>query len=106
MFGHKSKKPAPQPRLSVWNAEGEALYDGLLTSLRLTEDMVKALSVQFFDDPEPCEIHRAAVLSRVFMELRETLVPGEAVELSGLDAGSRSYFSAYPGAARVALRIE
>ena len=103
MFGRK-KKAAPQPGLIVWNERGETLYDGRLTDFSMREETIKSLSLQFFNDPEPCEIHRSAVLSRVFMELEEALRSGETVDIDDLEA-MRAYFSAYPDARRVRLTV-
>ena len=103
MFG-KKKKPAHQPNITVWDDGDNALYDGPLTGLRLTDDTVVRLSIHFFNDPEPCEIHRSAVLSRVFTELEEALKSGDAVDIdaSGIPA---AYFAAYPNARRVRLTL-
>lgn len=40
-----------------------------LISVPLREDSVLRLSEEFFGDPEPCMIHRSAVMSRMYMEL-------------------------------------
>ena len=104
MFGRK-KKPAVQLKLTVWDERGEALYDGRLTGLQLRDETVKQLSLHFFNDPEPCEIHRSAVLSRVFAEL-EALLEGGAVAEIGSPGVPDDYFSAYPNARRVRLIVE
>ena len=104
MFGRK-KKPAARLNLTVWNERGEILYDGGLTQLRLQDETVKRLSILFFNDPEPCEIHRSAVLSRVFAELEAALKSGEVVEINSPGV-SDDYFSAYPDARRVRLTAE
>ena len=103
MLGAK-EKAKERINIIVTNAAGNVLYDGRLTGLTLTEEMVKSLSVLFFDDPEPCEIHRSAVLSRVFMEIQEAIGSGEDTELSESDALA-AYFSFYPGVRRVRLYI-
>ncbi len=45
-----------------------------LTSLPLREDVVIQKSIEFFDDPEPCMIHRSAVMKRLYMEIYEFLL--------------------------------
>lgn len=44
-----------------------------VTSLPLRDASVLRLSVAFFNDPEPCMIHRSAVMNRMYMELTEHL---------------------------------
>ena len=101
MFG-KKKKAAAQPQITVWGADGETLYDGRLTGFCLEDATVKALSLRFFNDPEPCQIHRSAVLSRVFAELEAALDEGGDVDIDDTRI-PRDYFSAYPNARRVRL---
>ena len=51
--------------------DGETLYDGLLKDVPLKEEIILKKSVEFFDDPEPCHIHRSAVRVRLISELLE-----------------------------------
>ena len=44
-------------------------YDGLIEALPLCESVIIQKSIQFFDDPEPCYIHRDAVRIRMLAEL-------------------------------------
>ena len=104
MFG-KKKKAVPRPTITIWDDGGNALYDGPLTGLRLTDETTVRLSIHFFNDPEPCEIHRSAVLSRVFTELEEALPANAAVGIDGSGVPA-DYFAAYPNARRVRLAIE
>ena len=104
MFG-KKKKPAPRPTITLWDDGDDPLYDGPLTGLRLTDETVVRLSVHFFNDPEPCEIHRGAVRSRVYTELEEALPAGATVDVAAAGVPA-DYFAAYPNARRVRLAIE
>lgn len=52
-------------------------YDGLLEALPLCESVILQKSIQFFDDPEPCYIHRDAVRIRLLAELEQAFVPSE-----------------------------
>ena len=49
--------------------DNSILYDGLWDNLPLTEEIIIAKSIEFFDDKEPCEIHRSAVQLRLLAEL-------------------------------------
>lgn len=61
--------------------EGNVILEKKLTSLPLREEIIIAKSIEFFNDPEPCMIHRSAVMKRLFMEidsfLNECLHRGE-----------------------------
>ncbi len=104
MFGFR-KKTAARPQITLWGSGGDPLYKGPLTGLRLTDETIVSLSVHFFNDPEPCEIHRSAVLSRVFTEIEAALSVGATVEIA--DAGvPADYFAAYPDARRVRLTVQ
>ena len=50
------------------------LYDGLWDNLPITEEVIIEKSIEFFNDPEPCAIHRGAVQIRLLAEL-DTLTP-------------------------------
>lgn len=52
---------------------GKELYSGPLRDLPLREKIIIEKSIQFFDDPEPCHIHRTAVRIRLLAELDEAL---------------------------------
>lgn len=64
----KSKKTLPILRLY---ANGHLLYDGLLKDVPLKETLILQKSILFFDDPEPCHIHRSAVRVRLTAEIQE-----------------------------------
>lgn len=76
LFQRREKQSAPPvPYLIIRNNRGETLYDGRLDAYSPSDKTVVALSIEFFNDPEPCVIHRSAVLKRVYMELQEFLSP-------------------------------
>lgn len=69
----KNKKKAPAfPRVQLF-AGDRLLYDGNLKDLPLKESVIIEKSIYFFDDPEPCYIHRGAVQARLTEELRREL---------------------------------
>lgn len=92
MFGKKSKQKAAHS-LTLCDQSGAALQTLPLQALQLPEAAVLELSVLYFNDPEPCHIHRAAVHKRAMMELMERCPLGERVPLDGLTALQRRYFS-------------
>lgn len=66
--------------VSFADINGGTLLNSKMTSVPLREDVILRLSVEFFADPEPCMIHRSAVMSRMYMEMLEYF-------LRGLDSG-------------------
>ena len=103
MFGHK-KKVRLKMNITLSDENGAVLYSGPLTQLAIPDELVVALSKEFFNDPTPCEIHRNAVLARAFLSIEEALSAQEAVEIASLDPGVRSLFSAYSSARRALLQ--
>lgn len=101
MFG-KKKAPRAAARIVLFNAFGTELLACPVGEYALPESVVLALSVEYFNDPEPCAIHRGAVHKRAMMELLERCPVGTSLSLSSLEAPIRSYF---PEEAAV-LRIE
>ena len=50
---------------------GEILIEKKLTALHLKDEVIIEKSIEFFNDPEPCMIHRSAVMKRIYMEINE-----------------------------------
>lgn len=63
-----------------------------LMEFPMPEEIIIALSVQYFDDPEPCHIHRAAVLTRAMEELLKDCEIGKQYLVDALPAERRLYF--------------
>lgn len=62
-------KQRNMPEIEFYDAAGTLLKRCRLDALPFREEAVLRLSMEFFQDPEPCMIHRSAVISRVVMEL-------------------------------------
>lgn len=56
-------------RLTIISAGQTILYQGKLTNLPIPEPIIIQKSIEFFNDPAPCMIHRSAVLNRLYTEL-------------------------------------
>lgn len=50
---------------------GEIIEEKNLTALSLRDESIIEKAIEFFDDPEPCMIHRSAVINRIFAEVGE-----------------------------------
>ena len=67
----------------------------------LKDDGVVALSIEFFDDPHPCEIHRGAVRWRVMDDLRDRS-DGSWIDIDSLSEEIRLVMPAEAAKIRVA----
>lgn len=63
----KPKKPLPALKLY---AADQLIYEGLLKDLPIKESVILEKSAAFFNDPEPCHIHRSAVRTRLTAEIQ------------------------------------
>ena len=100
MFGRKPKRR--QLFIEVYDAQGATLISCGALDYALPEDMVVRLSTEYFNDPEPCEIHRAAVLKRVMMELIDSCGSGRVTPAAALKEEHRRCLPA--AAAAVCIR--
>ena len=82
--------------MALSDAAGVRLYQGPQDQYILPEAEVVRLSILYFNDPEPCAIHRGAVCQRVLMEMGDRY--GRA--FTPLTEDDRAYF---PGAAAIRL---
>jgi len=62
-------------KLCIEDGSGKVLFDKKLMTLPLKDESIVAHSIKWFQDPEPCMIHRSAVMKRMFMELYDWLLP-------------------------------
>lgn len=85
----------------IEDGSGASLYQGRLEHLRFEEECILWLSVEFFEDPAPCEIHRSAVILRAVEEIRSACAAAEALPCSALSARIRRLLAAYPGGASI-----
>jgi hypothetical protein len=69
----KKKSESSLPSVTVTGKNG-LLYDGLLKDIPLKDSIIIEKSIHFFNDPEPCYIHRGAVRTRLVHELHQELL--------------------------------
>lgn len=68
IFGKKQQPDWSRAHIILQDAQGEPLLRTTLTGLPLMETSILSGSVEWFADPEPCMIHRSAVMKRLFAE--------------------------------------
>lgn len=63
------KKKNHVPKLELYSL-GQQIYNGYLKDIPIREAVILEKSMEFFDDPEPCHIHRGAVRVRLTAEIQ------------------------------------
>jgi hypothetical protein len=64
----------------------------------ISESTIIAKSIDFFNDPEPCFIHRSAVMMRIYLEIEEYIkeTGNESICLEEIPKGMQDYFRGVP----------
>ena len=106
MFRKRVKPSKTVSRITLYGADGAVLASCPAAEFALPEETVLALSVEYFNDPEPCSIHRGAVHRRAMMELMEHCPAGQTVRLSELSERQRGYFAPNVAAVRIGEAME
>lgn len=77
----RTKAPKKVKYITV-HCQDEILYDGKWDELPFDEKIIIEYSIRFYDDPNPCYIHRGAVRVRLLAELEESY---ESAQSKGSD---------------------
>ena len=81
--------------IRVLDQSGAIVYEGLPSNLPFPEEVILQKCLHYFNDPEPCYIHRGAVIMRMAAEIQQAL---ETAPLSPAREPWTAYFSALPDA--------
>lgn len=79
MFGNRKERPKTGRKKDICitiDAGDVRIYRGPLEDIPLDEEVVIQKSVEFFNDPEPCYIHRGGVRLKLTGELKECFKNG------------------------------
>ena len=93
-----SKKKKTWWIVSLRDGQGANVFEDALERLSFQEDCVIALSIEFYDDPSPCEIHRSAVILRAIEEIKLACQAPEYIEIETLSDRIKRLLGAYPQA--------
>lgn len=94
MFGKKKAPRKSGPEIVLLREDAGELLICPLRDYALPEAAVLRLSMEYFNDPEPCAIHRGAVHKRAMLELRAHCAPGETLSVRTLPVSLRDCFPA------------
>ena len=92
MFGRKKKSRGRCVMLILFDDTSREIFTCPINEYVLPDEVVLALSVEYFNDPDPCEIHRGAVHNRVMMELMDNCTLGTTYSIADLPAAMRIWF--------------
>ncbi len=69
----KIKNNNEKTQVSIFNNNNELLFNGDLHSIPIKESVIISKSIEFFNDHNPCYIHRGAVTVRLLSEIEAYL---------------------------------
>lgn len=58
-------------RISLLDCNKNIISTKRLTEIQIKEECILKKSIEWYNDPEPCMIHRSAVMKRIYFELLE-----------------------------------
>lgn len=67
----KKAKKTEILNINLYDIGEKLLYSGPINELNIPENIVIEKSIEFFDDSEPCFIHKSAVISRLCGEIEQ-----------------------------------
>jgi hypothetical protein len=92
------------PDVEILDGQGTPVFDGPLQGLRFPEKLIIRKSMEFFRDPEPCFIHRSAVVSRLVAEIDLLLREQPELSVETLEESCPAYLGEYAGARRLRVK--
>lgn len=54
--------------VTIIGSDDKVIMEKKVSQLPLKEELIISQSIEFFNDPEPCMIHRTAVMKKIYME--------------------------------------
>jgi hypothetical protein len=92
------------PHVEILDGEGTPIFEGPLQGLCFPEKLIIGKSMEFFRDPEPCFIHRSAVVSRLVAEIDLLLRKQPELSIEALEESCPAYLGEYSGARRLRIK--
>ena len=92
---NKKKIVYTEKTVMLLDVQGNPRFKGSVYSLPIREDVIRLKSIEFFNDPEPCAIHRNAVYFRLCTEVEEYMEKygQDTISLASLPEQLRSYLN-------------
>lgn len=86
-------------KLKIYDIGMKVIFTGKTSKLKVPDDLIIEKSIEWFRDPEPCFIHRGAVMKRLFVELEDELETNgdRLIQRCELSERSQRILSLYDG---------
>lgn len=90
-------------KIKVYNQAGDIVFNNKIMNLQLPEHLVIEKSIKWFNDPDPCFIHKSAVMKRLFIELEDHIIKesNTKVLIEELPETLQRMFEKYEGSTRL-----
>jgi len=73
MFIKGKKRGNTYGHIAITGQEGCVLYEGSLLEAPIDDEYIISKCIEYFDDSNPCFIHRSAAANRIAFEMEEQL---------------------------------
>lgn len=92
-FSRKKEREYGAQTVVITDINGVTLFSGNINSLPIHERIIIQKSIEYFNDPEPCYIHKGAVCMRIYMEIEQEVLQfdGQTIIIDMLSESIRSY---------------
>ena len=95
-------------KIKLFDLDGNEMFNGRTSLLRLDENIIVELSIKYFDDDSPCFIHKSAVMKRIFCMIEiffeDRIILGQCEWLlETLPPELIRYFNRYKGLHKIAI---
>ena len=95
-------------KIKLLDLDGNELFYGKASLLKLDEKIIIGLSIKYFDDDSPCFIHKSAVMKKIFCQIEiffeDKIVLGECEWLlNTLPSDLIRYFNQYKGLHKITI---
>lgn len=69
-------------RIEIIQNDGKLIYQGIISDLPLREDYIIAMSIELFNEKEPCIIYRTHIMKKYYIKLYEMLSSEKSSDIS------------------------
>lgn len=93
VYSHNRSHELGAQAVLLTDSNGFILFSGSIYSLPLHEDVIIQKSIEYFNDPEPCYIHKGEVCVRLWKEIELEVLQygGRPIPIGLLSESVRRY---------------
>lgn len=84
-------------KIFLYDEQHKLEFGDKINKLKLPEELILKKSLDWFSDPQPCFIHRSAVMKRLFIQLEDFLIENKEkhIQFESLDDELKEIFGCY-----------